>query len=91
MSMTIYKYELMGFMCSVEMPVNSQILDAQRQDGKYMVWALVDTTMPLESRGFIIHGTGHTIRDIENLEYLKTIQDSNMVWHLFVSKKRIKK
>jgi hypothetical protein len=78
MSKVIYKYTLTS---SVEMPQGAQILDIQMQGVLIQIWALVDTTAPMETRRFETLGTGWTVQ--EGLQHIKSLQDGSYVWHVF--------
>ena len=85
--MKIYKYELSfenrNF---VRMPEKSEIMDIQMQNGKPVMWALVEP----DSREIVVrinvYMTGFVIQQ-EALkdEYLATIQDSGLVYHFFMN------
>lgn len=57
--MVIYKYQITGSDCEIEMPEGSNVLTAHEQNGRICVWAEVDTSKPLEKRRFVTVGTGY--------------------------------
>lgn len=85
MERVIYKYQLPTTYSTVLMQENAQILSVQIQDGIPQLWALVDTDNSTEFRYFHIYGTGVLIPD-ENLEFIGTIQNPPLVWHVFEHK-----
>jgi hypothetical protein len=82
---TVYKYPLTGpgFADGIELPMGAQVLDAQYQGGKIVLWALVDTYESTERRLFIVTGTGHSLNYGEGLVHVSTVQDGGLVWHVF--------
>jgi len=81
---TIYKYPVgdVGEVFELEMPQGAQILDVQLQDGKPVMWALVDEKAPLDRRLFMIYGTGWALPGAYG-QYVATFQTPPFVWHLF--------
>ncbi len=80
---TIWKYELQHE-CSIEMPVLSQILSVQVQDGQTCLWVLVNPQNINETRKFVVFGTGHKVPK-SGLEFIDTIQlhGGQLVLHVF--------
>lgn len=68
----------------VEMPVDSEILCVQTQDGTPCIWAKVYPEAIKETRTFHIRGTGHTLQGNEG-NYIGTFQlgGGAFVGHLF--------
>jgi len=84
---TIYKYPITSSLnplsvCIIQIPKNHQILSIQVQCDLICVWALVDTSEPLELKEFLIAGTGQPVPE-NGITYLKTIQSSIFIWHIF--------
>lgn len=82
----IYKFGL-GLKQRQEMllPTGFKYLDIQSQDGKLMLWALVDEN-PASQQLVTIHvyATGEMIEDESTLStYLKTVKCGSYVWHIF--------
>jgi hypothetical protein len=68
------------------MPRGAHILDIQLQNDYVVMWACVDKEEVEVQRRFLSYMTGEKIEMLCNLNYLKTIQDSNgMVFHIFES------
>lgn len=81
---TIRKYELEpGKTQSIWMPGYANVLDVQLQDGKPVLWALVDPTIPNEERRFQLVWTDEEMSNLEYAGYISTFQAGSMVWHLF--------
>lgn len=84
MTKTIWKFplEIAGEQ-SVQMPAGAKILDVQMQDGKLMLWALVDPNAPKEPREILIHGTGHPVENVGG--HIGTFQmyGGTLVFHAF--------
>ena len=83
---TIYKYELDSMINKIELPANYQILriDLQKGNPNPQMWCLVNKEMPLVERTIAIYGTGFKIEaKTENLHYINTFFEDNMVWHAF--------
>lgn len=83
---TVHKFELQLDKCQqIEMPWGSRILKIGEQQGKLMIWALVDTTNGMAYETFKIFGTGSNI-DINDkmTDFLGTVLMSDgYVWHVF--------
>ena len=83
---TIWKYTLDKGPNEFEMSVGSKILDIQMQHGIITLWALVNTEAQKIKRTFVLLGTGWDIEEFQNdtnLKYIKTVQKSLYVWHIF--------
>ena len=76
---TIWKYKIDG---SIQMPMDAQILTVQNQNGEEHLWALVNPNNELETRKFLIVGTGQSFDDTDT-KYIGTFQQPPFVWHLF--------
>ncbi len=80
---TIYKYVLDE---TIRMPDGAAIYSVGVQEGKAVVWALVDTDMPTVERKMMIVGTGwdftHDPR-LQTARFIGTIQQPPFVWHVF--------
>lgn len=86
----IFKYPIMiTDKQSFPMPVGAKILTVQVQNGNPCIWAMVDPEALTEEVTIRVHGTGHTIYDSSNLEYIGTFQSMygvNLVFHVFKEK-----
>lgn len=85
--MKIYKYELSfenrNF---IKMPEKSEIMDIQIQNGKPVMWALVDRDSPEIVVKINVYGTGWVIdHKATKDEYLATLQNGDLVWHFFMN------
>ena len=80
---TIYKYPLLDWSQTIQLPKDAQVLTAAKQGDNVFVWALVDTTNEPEPRTFTIIGTGNEIVQNGNLHHINTIFDNGFVWHIF--------
>jgi hypothetical protein len=83
--LTIYKYPLKTTDEQViQMPFGATILSAQCQMKSICVWAIVNTTAPLENRKFRIFGTGHPFDLTPNeFKFIDTVQMDMLVFHVF--------
>ena len=78
---TIHKFAAAS---TVDMPRDAQILTLQEQGGLAMIWAIVDTDKPRETRTFRVVGTGEPLpRYATRHTYVGTWQQDSFVWHLF--------
>lgn len=76
----IWKYEVIDG--KIEMPFFSKVLRVAMQDGKRMMWVLVNPETKSELRKFVIIATGEKFDDT-NLRYVDTLIDTPFVWHIF--------
>lgn len=86
MEKTIYKYPLSADDPQIiTMPQNAQILCVQVQREIPCIWALVNPEESGVEREFVIHGTGHPIKDTSHYHYIDTFQLQNgaLVFHVF--------
>jgi hypothetical protein len=67
---------------TLDMPDGAQILRADMQGERLIVWALVDPNMRMTTRRFRLAGTGHAIEQ-EDLSHISTFFDGGLVMHLF--------
>ena len=86
---TIYKYqpEFSGAF-TIDTHKGARLLDAQYQYGALAFWFLVDTDKPLETRSFVVHGTGHDLGKVDEaflLTHVSSVQEmgGRLVWHIF--------
>lgn len=78
---TIYKYELRSQDAIMKLPKEAEILTVAIQDGRPMMWALVDPENVLEDRFIYTVGTGWQVED--NMKYICTYIEGYFVWHVF--------
>ena len=85
--MKIYKYVLGDGV--LEIPLG-QILDVQIQDGKFVLWALVNPNRNRTTKiyaKFFMTGPEVSIEEYREYNYFKTLVDSmGLVWHVFLKK-----
>lgn len=80
----IWKYEMTAFDDHfIEMPIGAKFLSIQTQDGKPVMWFLVNPAISKEFRRFRVVGTGHELNLHSSDEYLGTFQIGAFVGHLF--------
>lgn len=81
--MKIFKYPLMlTDIQKIKMPMNYKIIAFKMQGTIPTIWAIVDDQAPARYVTIIIKGTGHDISE-DDLSYVGTVLDGNLVWHLF--------
>lgn len=79
--MYIFKYNIGRV--AVDMPKGAKILSLQMQNGKPIIWAIVDPLAEIEKKIFIHCTTGPT-SDQPYEKYIGTYQeDSGLVYHIF--------
>ena len=84
--MKIFKYEVNPG--TIKAPI-LQILDVQIQDGKLVMWALVDEDALQKTVEFAVYWTGQEIKQevLKEFEYFRTLQDDmGLVWHVFIKR-----
>ncbi len=91
---TIHKYPLeIVDEQSIGLPTGAVVLSVQHQQGKLVLWALVDTTMHERKRCFRIVGTGHPFEGYSSdWRHVATVQvppenlamKTGLVWHVFM-------
>lgn len=70
---SIYKYSLpVQEKFSLELPAGANIIRVEDVDGKFWMWAIVDTNPehPKAVRNFECYKTGQPIEDVAGLKYL---------------------
>lgn len=92
MPKTILKFELEARHASelVTMPAGSQIISAAFQNGRIVMWALVDPDKPRVTRQVWVLWTGWDTDLPANAQFIGTVQMGNppagpLVWHIFAS------
>ena len=84
---TIHKYNMpLGNEAFLSLPVGAQVLCVKEQYGQLCLWAKIDTgNSPLETRRFLIVGTGHEIPAATRLDYIDTVMfmSGQLVLHVF--------
>ena len=80
----IYKYPIDEIKGTITLPVGSNILDIEYQEGNLFLWALVDTnTKETQEIELEIYGTGWDIKNPDQLKHLKTLHHRGFVFHVF--------
>ena len=84
----IFKYKIIpnDDYIDIEMPSMAQLLTVQVQRGEPYLWAMVDTSFPMQTRRFRLAGTGHPITEKScDLAYIGTFQlhGGALIFHLF--------
>jgi hypothetical protein len=83
---SIWKFPL-GIKDDIEIliPESAKLLHLEKQKGMICLWALVNPKNKTELRTFKFFGTGHSIYNVEKLEYVGTIMlfEGSQVYHLF--------
>lgn len=83
---TIYKYKLeFGEVNQILIPEKAEILYVGTQYDAVYLWALVNTGSPNETRIFRVYGSGHEVKNMENLKYVGTTPTlgGRLVLHIF--------
>ena len=84
---TIYKYELQVVdEQEIEMYDEYKLLSVIEQNGKIVVYALINTdSNPRYNVKFIMRGTGHNAEKAANLTFLGTVKLLNglLIYHIF--------
>lgn len=80
---TIWKFPLsIQDAQSILVPSGGEILSVQIQDSQVCLWIAVNPANPKEQHTIEIFGTGHGMDESER-EYIGTVQDGRLVWHIF--------
>jgi len=81
--LTIQKFQV-GPDYSFEMPVLATLLTVQTVNGNPMLWALVDTSKPLERRRFVMYQEGDALTEAR-LKYVASFatSDGQNTFHVF--------
>ncbi len=85
MEHVIWKYELpFSDQVTLNLPENAHILSCQMQGRILCLWVVVNPANEAVERTFRVIGTGHAFDfDSQDLEYITTVQDGALVWHIF--------
>lgn len=88
--MIIYKYEIpIKDEFVIDLPDHSRILTFQMQNDRPFIWCLVNPYRQIIEQKFKLYGTGQQIFDVNNLDYIGTVQwlehlcGNTFIWHLF--------
>lgn len=81
--MVIWKYKLeIVDLQAINMPVGASVLSVHRQGPDLCMWAMVDTSEPMQGRQFEVIGTGNPINPAQRL-FVGTVVVGSLVWHVF--------
>jgi hypothetical protein len=82
---TIWKFPLsITDTQSIMLPVGARILSVQFQGNQLCLWVLVDLDERLvRRRTILIYGTGNPIDSEIEMQYIDSVQDVQLVWHIF--------
>ena len=88
---TIWKFQLQTVdYQEIRVPEGSRALSAQKQDNMLCIWVNVYPNVPRTlyvPHKILIYGTGAPMFNKSDVTYLSTVQDGELVWHIFVDKK----
>ena len=71
-------------MQTLQIDPGATILTAQLQRGVLTLWAMVDPKAAPIPRHFVTIRTGHPIDELDGvLNYVGTVQEEALVWHVF--------
>lgn len=82
----VWKFRLTKPVEMVDMPAGATVLTVATQQGKPTIWALVDTSQPMESRRFFAVGTGMDFLPHPTDRYIGTahnVEGEGLVFHFF--------
>lgn len=79
MQHTIHKYRAES---KIDLPIGARILTAHIQNASIFLWATVDTSAQMETRYFLVIGTGWEMPP-GNFRYIATVHENAFVWHVF--------
>jgi hypothetical protein len=80
----VFKYSFeINDVITLDLPKDSEILSAQIQNGIPCMWVLVEEKAPLKKRTFKLFNTGVQIKEPGMLDYVATIQNGAIVFHIF--------
>lgn len=87
---TIYKYKLiLEDRQQVRLPMSARFLSVQLQHGELTMWCLIDTEdicgsiHSVGNKFIYIYGTGQEVTCSDSCHFLGTVQQGNLVLHLF--------
>lgn len=79
-----YEFEISDSVQEKDIPCDGEIVHCGPQSGLVCIWVLGDPKCGLQSRQFVVHGTGHPVAAHES--YIGTVMMLPLVWHLFERK-----
>lgn len=88
--MIVYKFPIAFPEGSACVPTGAKLLSIQQQDGHFMAWFLCGGRRNSNThtiRRFKVVGTGHEFaaqgENHKELKHVTTLQDGQLVWHVF--------
>jgi len=85
--MIIYKYKLGTVVHQViELPEKFKPLRVEFQGEQLCLWAIVNPLVRKNNYDFYIVGTGWEQNDLDGLDYISTVFENGLVWHIFYRK-----
>lgn len=82
MRFSIWKFPLVAVKNEIEMPAGAELLHVGLDpDGESCVWVKVNPDALLETRRFVVTGTGHPLPS-EPHKYIGTWRAERFIWHL---------
>lgn len=89
MSQSVWKFPLrVEDEQTIEVPVGTEPLKAEMQNGELCLWMLVDTDVSFCRKKVLVFGTGHKVNDtIDRSDYVDSFMMHNgaLVFHVFVT------
>lgn len=71
---------------TIDIPTTHKILSVGIQEGRLVVWALVDPMTPKKPKKLSVIGTGWVgtpMDEITDKRFVGTVQDGSLVFHIF--------
>lgn len=65
----------------VQMPAGAKVVNVAMQGSHTVMWAMVDTTKPLQTRSFVPFNTGEALPLDQGSVYLETVQVTPTLVH----------
>lgn len=81
--MTVWKYQLNTYTgeTTLQLPAGATPLRVDDVDDEHLLWVLLDASKPLETRTFVVFGTGAFIPD--GHKYINTFFSDGREFHAF--------
>lgn len=84
MANTVWKFPLqVQDVQEIEVPSRSKALTVQMQGGVPCIWYAVQDEYAKRTKAIRMFGTGHHVPAGLVLNYIGTVQDGELVWHVF--------
>lgn len=83
--MQIWKFTMAPGTRTVDLPEGAQVLHVHEQRGEVCLWAMVDPQSMIESRTFLVTGTGHDFSGVDKTDYIGSVhlEGGSLVFHVF--------